>query len=305
MSTFPEILALDFAALRTLKLVYVHNSFAAAATELGMNPSSISYTIEKVRNAARDPLFVKQGGAIAPTDHCHKLMESVERILSETEHFRDDKDFDPFRAVGDISINLTGYETMLVLPSIVKRLRMNAPNIKLILKNDYGPARDLLLDGSADIYMGPQRVSESGIFGREFLNRDHHLCMMDPSHPLAKKSKLTLEDVKDANHAHFEPRAGWQQAPFRYAASQGIKLRRAIVSSDAISLGDIIVGTDLLAALPSRMALRFKDRLALRPFAFDTSLAQHMYWPAATERMKMKRWVRSVIEEEAKQHLLT
>lgn len=55
-----EILALDFAALKTLELVYRHGSFAAAATELGMNPSSVSYTIERVRKAANDPLFIRQ-----------------------------------------------------------------------------------------------------------------------------------------------------------------------------------------------------------------------------------------------------
>lgn len=299
MSVAPEILALDFASLRTLQLVYIHGSFAAAAGELGMNPSSISYTIQRVRKAARDPLFVKQGGAIAPTDHCHKLMVSVERVLREAESFRDEKEFEPSCAVGDIALNVTSYETFLVLPLVVRRLRKEAPGIRLILNNNYGSARDMLLNGSVDIYLGPQRVSDSGIFGSEFVSRDHHLCMMDPSHPLAEKTKLTLEDITDIDHAHFEPRPGWQQAPFRYAASQGVELRKGIISSDVMSLGELVLGTDLLAALPARLAVRFKDSLVLRPYDFDTSLAQHMYWTASSNRSQMNRWLRSVIREEA------
>ncbi len=299
----PEILALDFAALRTLKLVYQLRSFTAAASELGMNTSSISYTIERVRKATGDPLFVRQGGEIVATDHCHQLIQSVDRILGESENFRDDMDFEPRHAVGTISINLSSYERVLVLPSIVKRLRNEAPGIRLILKESYGSAKEMLLDGSTDIYLGPQKISESGIYGKEAIVRDHHFCMMDPTHPLAKKSKLTLDDIKEANHAHFEPRPGWQQAPLRYAYSKGVELHKAVVSGDAPSFGEIIVGTDLLAALPSRMAIRFIGCLTVLPFDFDTSMAQHMYWTASTHRSKLNRWVRSVMEQEAVRHL--
>ena len=299
MSTAPEILALDFASLKTLQLVYRHGSFAAAATEMGMNPSSVSYTIERVRKAANDRLFIRQRGAIVPTDHCRKLMKSVELILRETEEFRDQVDFDPSKAEGEITAFVTGYETMLVMPGVVRRLRKEAPGIRLSLLYNYGPSRDLLLNGRADIVMGPQIVKDSGIYGKEFIRRDYHLCMMAPDHPLAAKPVLSLDDIRDADHAHFEPRPGWRQAPFRYASSQGVELRKVLVTSEANSFGELIAGTDLLAALPSRMAERFSSRLALRPYDFDTSLAEHMYWTATSDRSQMKRWVRSVILEEA------
>ena len=300
MSLSPEILALDFAALRTLKLVHKHRSFAIAASELGMNPSSISYTIERVRKAAKDPLFFKQGGGVVPTDHCDSLIKRVEAILGEAERFRDDEEFNPCRAIGEITVNVSSYETMLVLPHVVRRLRSEAPGIRLVLNYNFGSAKDILLSGRADIYLGPQRINTNGIYGEEFLNREQHLCMMDPSNPLAGKSIIDLADIRDADFIYFEPRPGWQQAPVRYAKEQGINLNRAVVSSDAISFGDLLVGTDLLAALPSRMAQRFADRLSLKPFAFDTSMAEHMYWTASSDRSKLATWVRSVIKEEAR-----
>lgn len=223
------------------------------------------------------------------------MIKSVEVILRETEEFREDGDFEPSKAVGEIRAYITGYETTLVMPGVVRRIRKEAPGIRLTLLYNYGPARDLLLNGHADIVMGPQLVKDSEIYGKEFIKRDFHLCMMDPHHPLASKPVLSLEDIRTADHAHFEPRPGWQQAPFRYAASQGVELRKALVSSDATSFGDIIPGTDLLAALPSGVAQRFRDRLVLRPYDFDTSLAEHMYWTAASDRSQMNRWVRSVI----------
>lgn len=298
MPIAPEILALDFASLKALELVYRHGSFVAAATELGMNPSSVSYTIERVRKATNDRLFVRQRGGVVPTDHCRKLMKSVERILRETEEFRDEVEFDPSQAVGEITAYITGYEATLVMPGVVRRIRKEAPGIRLTLLHNYGPARNLLLNGHADIVMGPQIVKDSGIYGKEYIQRDYHLCMMDPDHPLAAKSVLSLDDIRAADHAHFEPRPGWQQAPFRYAASQGIELRKVLVTSEATSFAGLIVGTDLLAALPSRVAKRFSAHLSLRPYDFDTSLAEHMYWTAASDRSQMNHWVRTVILEE-------
>lgn len=299
MSTAPEILALDFAALKTFELVYRHKSFAAAAAELGMNPSSVSYTIERVRKAANDRLFIRLSGTLAPTDHCRKLMKIVEVILREAEEFRDDEAFDPSKAEGEITAYVTGYETALVMPGVMRRMRKEAPGIRLTLHHSFGPSRDLLVNGHADIVMGPQIIKDKGIQGKEFIKRDYHLCMMDPDHPLAAKPMLSLDDIRTAAHAHFEPRRGWLQAPFRYAASQGVDLRKVLVTSDVYSFVEIIPGTDLLAALPSRMAEHFSNHLALRPYDFDTSLAEHMYWAATSERSQVKRWVRSVILEEA------
>ncbi len=266
-----------------------------------MNPSSVSYTVERVRKAAADPLFVKQGGSIAPTDHCHDLMQAVERILAEAENIRGEQQFDPASATGDISIMTSRYESEITLPPVIRAMRAQAPSVRLLLNFDFGwSVRDALVNGEVDLYLGPQQISDSGIFANQYLTRDYHLCMLDPSHPLAAKKKLTLDDIKELDHVHFEPKPGWQQAHFRYASSQGVSLRKAVISTTAQSFAEIIDGTDLVAALPSRVAIRNQDRVALVPFDFDTSMAEHMYWAAATDRSSLSRWVRSLIVREAK-----
>jgi DNA-binding transcriptional LysR family regulator len=299
MSHTPEVLALDFAALRTFQLVYKHKSFSAAAKELGMNPSSVSYTIDRVRKASNDVLFVKQGGSIEVTDRCRVIMERAERILVEAEHLPNDEKFDPSSADGEISIVCTVYAREILIPKVIRRLRTEAPGIRFRLNFNPQEAGKLLLDGSCNLGVINGSISESGIHCHEWLFSDRHLCMMDPKNPATQKSCLAAEDFRGANYASYEPYPGWVQSPFRHILAQGIKPQKVLATSDSRDLGLAIQGTDLFAVLPARMALTWTDRLAVREFDFETPAGTHMYWTAATHHSKISKWIRNIFIEEA------
>ncbi|NKB53584.1 MAG: LysR family transcriptional regulator [Rhizobiaceae bacterium] len=299
MTHTPEVLALDFAALRTFQLVYKHKSFAAAAKELGMNPSSVSYTIDRVRKAANDVLFVKQGGSIAVTDRCRVIMETTERILAEAERLPSDEAFDPTNAEEEISIVCTVYAREILIPKVVRRLRIEAPGIRIRLTYSPEEARELLLDGTCNLGLINGLISESGILCHEWLLVDRHLCMMDPKNQAAQKTCLVAEDFDGASYVSYEPYPGWVQSPFRHILANGIKPRKVLATSDSRDLGLAVKGTDLFAVLPARMALAWEDSLALSEFDFDTPAGTHMYWTAATHHSKISKWLRNIFVEEA------
>ena len=62
----------DIGALRTLVLVYDLRSFSAAAERLNVNQSTISYTVERLRSAFQDPLFVRQGNGVTATERANR-----------------------------------------------------------------------------------------------------------------------------------------------------------------------------------------------------------------------------------------
>ena len=94
----PSLLAMDFAALRTLRLLYENRSFTETAEVLGVNQSAVSYTIEKLRRAFSDPLFFRQGGRVVPTERCGIIVTSVMRMLDEIEALATPVSFDPAAA---------------------------------------------------------------------------------------------------------------------------------------------------------------------------------------------------------------
>ena len=71
--------ALSFKSLKTLKLIYELGSLTAAAIELGQNQPTVSYTLDQLREALHDPLFVRSGRGVAPTSRCQQIMPEAKR----------------------------------------------------------------------------------------------------------------------------------------------------------------------------------------------------------------------------------
>ena len=265
-----------------------------------MNASSISYTIERIRKATGDPLFVRQGGGIVPTDQCRALMENVGQILSEAEHIAGGDEFDPAKAEGEILVSSSAYAAHVIWPNVIRRLRVEAPGVRLSFFSGSQNLRDLFQERKMDIATTTgQSMNFSGVRILEQYLPDEHVCMMDPSHPIAAKKVLSVEDFVSAGHVRFEPSPGWLQAPIRYAIEHGFQPRRIIASSIAQDLPNFVEGSDLFAALPSRLTWPWQERLALRPFDFPTPIQNSMYWSEATHRSPLKAWVRGLVIEEA------
>src|SRR5882672_1304506 len=85
----------DIGALRTLVLVYDLQSFSAAAERLNVNQSTISYTVERLRDAFQDPLFVRQGNGVTATERCAVLVDWARETIGQIEGLASPAEFDP------------------------------------------------------------------------------------------------------------------------------------------------------------------------------------------------------------------
>ena len=81
---------LDFRALSTFLAVLDEGSVSRAALRLGVTQSAVSHTLERLRQALGDPLFVKSGRGIVPTRYAlqagphirqKRLLASVSRLF--------------------------------------------------------------------------------------------------------------------------------------------------------------------------------------------------------------------------------
>ena len=99
-----SIYSVDFADLRTLALVHESGSFTRTAEQLGVNQSAVSYTIDKLRRNLGDPLFVRQGGGIVPTDRGSEIAEGALKLLGEYEAMASPRSFDPAKADQTVTI---------------------------------------------------------------------------------------------------------------------------------------------------------------------------------------------------------
>ena len=79
---------LDFRALSTFLAVLDEGSVSRAAVRLGVTQSAVSHTLERLRQALGDPLFVKSGRGIVPTrcalqagPHIRQILDALQTTL--------------------------------------------------------------------------------------------------------------------------------------------------------------------------------------------------------------------------------
>lgn len=291
--------ALDFAALRTLRLVFAHGSFSRAAETLGVTQSTISYTMSRLREVFSDPLFVRQGAGMVPTDRCNEIVAQAGELIDRFETLTAQRQFDPAEASVEIGISCNFYERVTILPHVTRILRREAPGIKLKVISSSAQGKQQLLRSESDLLIGPIRIEDSGYYRRSLL-REEYTCVMDPSNPLAQ-TPLTIERFVKAPQVVVNYGGSFRSRFLVVMEAAGHVPNTVMEVPSPANLPDILVQTDMIATVPSRIAQMFGDAVVSVPCPFPGELSIDLYWTARTHVSAPHMWLRSKIAEAASQ----
>lgn len=285
--------AVDFAALETLILVHRLKSFTAAAEALNMKQSSVSYTIERLRNAFEDPLFVRQGNQMLATHRCIDIVGAAERSIGEIELAAEPVAFDPASIDASITISVTYLARSVLLPRLVKELRTEAPGLSLELVAGFTDAGHQLLSGRADMALSPVEITASGIEGR-FLFEDPYICLMDAENALAKE-EMTRTGFASASHLIIHYGQKWRPPFLDALENEGFKIKPAMSTANPEDVGLLVPGTDLIVTMPSRIVSQFTAQFSQRPCPVAAAAQLNFYWPKKHDSSPLHVWVRKKI----------
>jgi DNA-binding transcriptional LysR family regulator len=290
-------LSLDFAALRTLSIVYAKGSFSAAAAELRVNQSTVSYTIERLRRVFGDPLFLRQGSGITPTLRCEEIVGGIDRVLADFALLTEPASFDPETARAAVTISCNYYERVVILPQLVRRLRQLAPGITLHLVQSLVEGHDHIRSGSSALLLSPVKNEESGFFTRTLFS-DRYVCAMDAENPLAGRT-LTKETFCQASHVTVVYGSAWQSFYLSELQREGYRLTPQVTIPSPENLPDLLAGSEMISTIPYRVARKMPANIALVECPFPAPFEVSMYWTTRTHHSEMHRWLRGLIGQAA------
>jgi DNA-binding transcriptional LysR family regulator len=289
--------SLDFAALRTLRSVHAHGSFSRAAEVMGLSQPTVSYTMARLRKAFQDPLFVRQGAGIVPTDRCDEIVAQVAELTAQFETLIAPRSFDPAQASVDITISCNYYERIVILPRVVPRLRRAAPGIRLhvIPSTVYG--RDQLTRSESDILIGPIGVEDATYFQRALLPEDY-TCVMAPDNPLLDRP-FGLKEYVAAPQVIVNYGGSFRSRFLLVLEARGLIPNVVMQVPSPADIPDLVGGTDLIATVPTRVAHHFGNMVAIRPCPVEAGIRIDMNWTARTHRSAPHVWLRDQIAQVA------
>jgi DNA-binding transcriptional LysR family regulator len=180
---------IDLHLIRVLHTVLMERSVSRAAVRLGMHQPAVSAALKRLRDLAGDPLLVRSGAGMIPTDTGLRMVEPAARILRAAEVlFTDARGFDPQSASTTFRIAASDYLDPLFLPQLVAQIKTQAPlcHIEIYPLSADAHYHAHLSQGEVDLVIGNWReLPEDLHMGRLF--GDEVVCLVNADHPAARR----------------------------------------------------------------------------------------------------------------------
>lgn len=119
--------------IRVVRAVFQNGSFAAAARQLGVNPTTVPRRLERLERTLGYRLFEAQDGARRPTPECARLLEFSEPVARQMEQIQ---------SLGDAATTIVERRRLATTDSIAAALI--APALPAFLAHHENLAVDLL-----------------------------------------------------------------------------------------------------------------------------------------------------------------
>ncbi|GAA4965313.1 LysR family transcriptional regulator [Actinoplanes utahensis] len=291
----------DLNMLVALDALLETSSVTAAAERLHTSAPAMSRTLGRLRRHFGDPLLVRAGRRLVPTEQAVRLRPRV-RALMETAGalLADGAGADPASWRHTVTVQMSDVLTADLVPGLLTVMRAEAPGVRLRLAADHTEGTAALRDGLIDLEVGaidhtdPETLTES-------LGTLTPALAVRPDHPLTR-GDLTAERIAAAGHIGVS-RKGLAAGPLDEHLA-GLGLRRDVVMVVPAHAPALLLAasTDLVCLVPDRQrdaAGRAGLRVLPLPFALPATTIG-MAWHPRTDTDPVRRWLRGHVRTAAR-----
>ena len=182
-------LGLELRHLLALDAVARHESFNAAAAELGYTQSAISQQIGSLEQIVGRPVFERSRGprGVRLTEVGRVLLGHAEAVLARLEAATADLTALVDGAVGELRVGTYQSVATRLLPSVLARFRELWPRIdvQLFESGSHDEIDGRVERGALELAFTHPPIPNEDLFSYTELLRDPYLLVVHPQHPLA------------------------------------------------------------------------------------------------------------------------
>lgn len=295
----------DLNLLRVLCALLDEGSTVAAARRLHMSQPAVSAALARLRHALGDPLFVRQGRSLSPTEFALSLRDPLHEILFRTEALlRGPDSFDPAQARLAFKISGSDFFAELLMPQLAERLARVAPLVQVQLVNlvpdNYVAALDQFDVEVALIPLGkfPDWADHQVVFHSQFsvIARAGHpeLAGLAPGDPIPTDLFCAL------SHVLFSPEGKLTGMGDQALAQHGRTRHIAMTLPVFSGVYNAVAASDLIALLPRSLAQAMAPRLGLTLYAAPVPMPVVplcMVWHRRLSRDPAQIWLRQMMAD--------
>lgn len=270
-----------------------------AAEHLGMNQPTVSNILNRVRQHYNDPLFLRIGNEMVPTELSKQLFPLISEALNKVETINNfNVAFDEATSQQQFNLAMTDVSHLVLLPKISQYLKQYAPNIRLNVRQITTETTYQMANGEIDLALGFLPHLENGFYQQKLFEQ-YYVVIASKNHPRLTADSITATQYLKESHIDIDAGIGHYHIENELL---NLDLKRNILMRlpSYLGVGLVVQETDAIATVPYYLSEVLLSRGNLQifnaPISFPT-YAVKQYWHMSCHHKTSHQWLRKMLHD--------
>jgi LysR family nod box-dependent transcriptional activator len=295
-----ELNQFDLNLLVALDALLMEQNVTHAGMRMNLSQSAMSGALARLRRFFQDDLLVPVGRGMVLTPLAQELVEPVRDILLQVRGAIGTKPrFEPASSDRHFSIAVSDYVTTILIVDMLRQVKCEAPLLTFELRPIGKLAAEDLERGDLDFLISPKEYV-STVHPSEVLFDDTHTCIAWTKNSLVGAT-LSLDEYLTLGHVVVHVGDGGTPNYDERVLRRFNHKRRVEVSTPSFDLApQLVVGTDRIATVTTRLAWKYAELLPLRLLPVPVEIPpmiEVLQWHKAHDQDLAHRWFRARLKE--------
>jgi LysR family transcriptional regulator, mexEF-oprN operon transcriptional activator len=267
MQTIPSA---DLLNLRVLAVVVQEGSVSRAAQSLHVTQPAVSNALAKLRQRLNDPLFIKVGRRIVPTERARLLAHEAKTHLHALQGAMGSASvFTPTKATQRFMIGVPDYLETLLAPLLLARILQAAPHASIAFKRHSAEDLSAALDLN-QIDLALSRTDDIPPWQNAQHVLTERFVVLHSSRTMPATTRLSMAQFLHQSHAMVTFTGEGKGQMDALLATKGKERRVVVLVSSFSSLAEIVKQAPVIASVPHPIGYRMAKmhRLCVSEFGF-------------------------------------
>lgn len=292
--------SIDLNLLVAFEALFEERSVTAAAQRLYLGQPAMSAALGRLRSLFQDELFIRIGREMQPTARAMEIAPSISIALQQIRQTLEaSQEFDPATSKRTFAIGSSDYTSYVVVPKLLEVCRQTAPDINFrLIGFDKSCVGEMLEQQEIDLALGvfqepPRQTIQIPLF------KEHFVGICRRGHPAISQQFITAETFAQLPHALFTLRRDEVGELDKLLAQYNLQRRIVLTTPHLLILPAVISSSDLVTAIPSRVATSFASQDTLEIFELPLETEPwmiSMLWSKLADRDRANLWLRHLLK---------
>ena len=240
----------DLNLLLALHALLEERHITRASKRCFLSQSAMSRALDRLREMFGDALLIRSGRTYERTVRGDGLLRELQSLLPRLESMVRGEEFDPVRSQERFRLAVTDHASITLIPPVVRRIRIEAPDVRLEVSQWQERAYEAVIGGRLDAAFSAEHPPSS--LHSEVLFEVDFVCVVGDAQRL-HPARFTLAQYLQLPHVVVETWAGQQTPVDRPLGQFGAKRRIALSVPFFAAAMFAVAKTDLVLTVPRKL----------------------------------------------------